>query len=211
MIDSGATSPAAGVSAAGMPTAGISLGGMLLGGWPPAGRSPAGVDTRIAGAGESRPDEGRQLHDQRPPPGSRGSPKACKHHETDAMPHVEIRGPAPLSGFHARFAPRSLREGETVTKAVGAFLAHDGRTLLLDLLVVEGYLRQSFFLVMTEREGGTMVRLLPRTSPEKTAGVKRAVAWAAAWLQAADPSCEVGTTNLAAFLASPFPPDSVIP
>lgn len=127
------------------------------------------------------------------------------------MPHVEVRGPVRLSGFHARFAPRSLREGETVTKAVGAFLAHDGRTLLLDLLIVEAFLRQSFFLVLTQREDGVMVRLLPRTSPEKTAGVKRAVAWAAAWLQAASPSATVGTTNLEAFLASPFPPDSVIP
>jgi hypothetical protein len=130
---------------------------------------------------------------------------------SNAMPHVEIRGPVRLSGFHARFAPRSLREGETVTKAVGAFLAHDGRTLLLDLLIVEGFLRQSFFLVLTEREDGAMVRLLPRTSPEKTAGVRRAVAWAATWLQAASPSFAVGTTNLEAFLASPFPPDSVVP
>ena len=129
---------------------------------------------------------------------------------SDAMPHVEVRGSIPLSDFHARFAPRSLREGETVTKAVGAFLAHDGRTVLLDLLIVEGFLRQSFFLVMTAREGGTMVRLLPRTSPEKTAGVKRAVAWAAAWLRAVSPSSAVGSTNLEAFLASPFPPDSVI-
>lgn len=127
------------------------------------------------------------------------------------MPHVEIRGPVRLSDFHAHFAPRSLREGETVTKAVGAFLAHDGRTLLLDLLVVEGFLRQSFFLVLTERDDAAMVRLLPRTSPEKTAGVRRAVVWVAAWLQATSPSAVVGTTNLEAFQVSPFPPDSVTP
>ena len=127
------------------------------------------------------------------------------------MPHVEIRGPVRLSDFQARFAPRSLREGETVTKTVGAFLAHDGRTLLLDVVIVEGFLRQSFFLVLTEREDGAMVRLWPRTAPEKTAGVKRAVAWAAAWLQAGLPSSTVGTTNLEAFQSPPFPPDSVIP
>ena len=127
------------------------------------------------------------------------------------MPHVEVRGPVHLPGFHARFVPRSLREGETVTKALGAFLAYDGRTLLVDLLIVEGFLRQSFFLVLTEREDGAMVRLLPRTSPEKTAGVRRAVAWMATWLQAASPSSVVGATNLEAFLDSPFPPDSVVP
>jgi hypothetical protein len=126
------------------------------------------------------------------------------------VPHVEVRGSVRLADFHARFAPRSLREGETVTKAGGAFLAHDGRTLLLDLLIVEGFLRQSFFLVLTERGGGAMVRLLPRTSPEKTAGVKRAVAWVAAWLRAVSPSSSIGTTNLEASLAAPFPPDSVI-
>ena len=127
------------------------------------------------------------------------------------MPHVEVRGPVRISGFHARFAPRTLREGDTVTKAMGAFLSHDGRSLLLDLLIVEGFLRQSFFLLLTEREDAVMVRLLPRTSPEKTAGVKRAVAWVATWLQAASPSCAVGTTNLEAFLAPAFPPDSVTP
>jgi hypothetical protein len=127
------------------------------------------------------------------------------------MPHVEVRGPVRLAEFHARFAPRSLREGETVTKALEVYLAHDSRTLLLDLLVVEGFLRQSFFIVMTERTDGAMVRLLPRTSPEKTAGVKRAVAWVAAWLLAASPSSVTGTTNLEGFLASAFPPDSVLP
>ncbi len=125
------------------------------------------------------------------------------------MPHVEIRGPVRLAEFHTRFSPRSLAEDKTVTKALGAYLSSDQRTLLLDLLVVEGFLRQSFFVAITTRDDGAMVRLLPRTSPEKTAGVKRAVAWVAAWLSATFPSCATGTTNLETFLAEPFPPDSV--
>lgn len=127
------------------------------------------------------------------------------------MPHVEILGPVRLEAFHARFAPRTLREDAIVTKAAAAFLAHDRRSLLLDLMVVEGFLRQSFFLVMTERDDGAMVRLLPRTSPEKTAGVKRAVVWAAAWLRAGVPEATVGATNLEEFLGRPFPVDSVVP
>jgi hypothetical protein len=127
------------------------------------------------------------------------------------MPHVEVRGPVRLAAFHARFAPRALREEATVTNALAAFLAHDHRVLLVDMTVVEGFLRQSFFLVLTERDDGVMVRLLPRTSPEKTAGVKRAVAWASAWLRAGTPDATVGTTNLQEFLARPFPADSVLP
>jgi hypothetical protein len=127
------------------------------------------------------------------------------------MPHVEILGPVRLSDFQARFRPRRLQEGETVTKALAAYLAHDGRTLLIDLVVVEGFLRQTFFLVATERDDGAMVRLLPKTSPEKTPGVKRAVAWAAAWLLASAPAAAVGTTNLADILERPFPADALFP
>jgi hypothetical protein len=126
------------------------------------------------------------------------------------MPHVEVRGPIRLAGFHARFTPRVLREGETVIKAVATFLSPDGRTLLLDMIVVEAFLRQSFFLLLTERDDGVMVRLLPRTSPEKTGGVKRAVAWTAVRLQAGFPSTTVGATNLGEFLTHPFPADSAI-
>jgi hypothetical protein len=127
------------------------------------------------------------------------------------MPHAEIRGPVSLVAFHAGFAPRAFREADTVTRAGEAFLSHDARSLLLEVTVVEGFLRQVFFLICTQRENGAMVRLLPRTSPEKTAGVKRSVAWVARWLQSATPSSSVGATNLADWLSPPFPEDAGLP
>ncbi len=124
------------------------------------------------------------------------------------MPHVELVGPRDLTGFHRRFQPRTLREGSTVIKASGCWLSHDGVSLLLECLTVEGYLRQGFFVMAAAHPGGIMVRLSPRTSPEKTDGVKRCVAWVALWLRAGLPEAGIGSTNLRSSLESPLPPEA---
>jgi hypothetical protein len=126
------------------------------------------------------------------------------------MPHVELLGSTCLSEFHARFRPGEVRIGDLVLKARSSFLAHDGRSLLLECLTVEGNLRQNFFVLLTARPKGIMVRLLPLTSPEKTAGAKWCVAWIALWLRSIGPGGEFGATNLVEELTLPFlspPPD----
>jgi len=75
----------------------------------------------------------------------------------------------------------------------------------VECLTVEGYLRQSFFVLVTSAAGGVMVRLLPRTSPEKTPGVKRCLVWVARWLAAQDPAARPGTSNLNDHLAIDLP------
>ena len=60
---------------------------------------------------------------------------------------------------------------------------------------------QDFFIQVTGRQGGAVVRLLPQTDPEKTDGVKRALAAVAAWIQGLAPDgCAYGSTNLGDFL-----------
>ena len=114
-----------------------------------------------------------------------------------------------LSEFHTRFRPRSIQTGEWILKAEESFLSSRGRSLLLECLTLEGYLRQSFFVLITLDEEGAMVRLLPRTSPEKTEGVKRCLAWIALWLQALGPGAVVGRTNLQDQLQLPLPPEAI--
>ena len=96
-------------------------------------------------------------------------------------------------------------------KATASFLAHDGRSLLVECLAVEGFLRQSFFVLMTSKPEGVMVRLYPRTSPEKTAGVKRCVAWLSLWMRKQIPAAVIGTTNLHEELSRPLPADALLP
>lgn len=122
------------------------------------------------------------------------------------MPHVEVRGGPPLRELQARFQPATVSWDGAVLKTLASYLSSDERTLLLDCLTVEGHLRQSFFAILTHRETGIMVRLLPRTSPEKTPGVKRLVAWVARTVRTGHAGAEFGATNLSDLLESEGPP-----
>jgi hypothetical protein len=127
------------------------------------------------------------------------------------MPHVELIGISDLTAFHSSFAPRAMEETGRILKANACYISSDQHTVLVECLVVEGYLRQSFFILITLRDGRVMVRLLPRTSPEKTLGVKRCVVWIARWLQNGLSPAMVGATNLADVLQEPFPSDFASP
>jgi len=127
------------------------------------------------------------------------------------LPHVLVAGAAGLEAFHAGFQPAGFTEGGVVHRVLAAYLCHDRRGVLLDCLVVEGHLRQGFFVLLTESPEGIMVRLLPRTSPQKTAGVKRLLVWIASRLRAGTPGAEFGRTNLAAQMQTPLPgPDDLL-
>lgn len=121
------------------------------------------------------------------------------------MPHVELLGPIDLVEFHRRFQPRAWNDLEAVTKVDACYLAHDGRSCLLECQVIEGYLRQVFFVLVSARPEGWMVRLYPRSTPEKTHAVRRCLAWVARWLGADLPRLEFGKTNLIAELGEPPP------
>lgn len=93
-------------------------------------------------------------------------------------------------------------------KLQAAFLDSLGRSLLVDALVVEGHLRQGFFLLVSVRDGSALVRIHPRSAPEKTAGVKRAVSWLGAWLLARSEGTTPGKTNLEPAALSEFPAEA---
>ena len=116
------------------------------------------------------------------------------------MPHCQIVGPVSLPEFHRDFRPRAVTSEGMILKAEECFLSSHGRVLMLECLVAEGYLRQGFFILVTADEEGAMVRLLPRTSPEKTEGVKRCLAFVARWLRDSSPGAAFGKTNLQAQL-----------
>jgi hypothetical protein len=123
------------------------------------------------------------------------------------MPHVELLGEIDLVGFHQRFGPRSWNDIEAVTKIEGCYLSHDGRSCLLECQVIEGYLKQVFFVLLSSRPDGLMVRLYPRSAPEKTHAVRRCLAWIARWLGEDLPRLEFGKTNLTVELGEPTPGD----
>jgi hypothetical protein len=118
---------------------------------------------------------------------------------------VVIEGPLDLSQAGREFRPIVQRDGNDILKVERLYLSTDGEEGLLDTLVVEAGHRQRFFIQVRLREGGgATVRLLPLTDPEKTDGVRRALARVAAWLRGLRPDRLVfGATNIGAFLEPP--------
>ncbi len=117
------------------------------------------------------------------------------------MPHVVLEGAVDLQRLCERFEPVLERWGDDLLKIQHLYMEQRGEEVLLDTLVVESGHRQRFFIQLTLREGSALLRLLPQTDPEKTDGVKRALARAAALAREhASGECRYGATNLSEFL-----------
>lgn len=114
------------------------------------------------------------------------------------MPHVVLLGKIdPRAAFEA-LEPLTARQGDTVLKTTGHYLSADARTLLLDALVIDPPDKQAFFVNVSTRDDGVVVRIHPTTEVERTDGVQRLLAHVAVALQRAILGVEVGETNLQA-------------
>ena len=118
------------------------------------------------------------------------------------MPHVILEGRVTVTEIALRHEPFVQREGDLLVKADRLYLDTRTRAALLETLVVDRGHTQKFFILLEERAGSLMVRLEPLTDPEKSAGVKRALALVAHRIRQAT-GCRFGSTNIAASLAAP--------
>lgn len=116
------------------------------------------------------------------------------------MPHLEILGRPDLRSLHAAFVPRMHRENTVVLRMEDAYLSPDAERMLVECLVVEGHLKQNLFVLAHTRPEGVMVRLSPRSAPEKTDGVKQLLVWIARWIATSTGDWKVGVTNLQEWL-----------
>lgn len=115
------------------------------------------------------------------------------------MPHILVQGSIALDDVARRHAPWSDRRGDLLVKFDRLYLETAGRAALVEALVVDRGHPQRFFVALQAREDGVMVRLEPLTDPEKTAGVKRALALVADRLRA-ESGGRYGATNIPEFL-----------
>jgi hypothetical protein len=118
------------------------------------------------------------------------------------VPHILVEGTLTLADVARRHTPSSERRGEVLVKFDRLYLDTGGRAALLEALVVDRGHPQRFFVQMAARDGGIMVRCEPLTDPEKTAGVKHALALAAHRLRL-EGGGRYGSTNIAEYLIPP--------
>ena len=113
------------------------------------------------------------------------------------MPHVLIRGPVDLAAGARDFEPLLLRRGADLLRADRIFVDGDGRTALIEALVLESRRKLPFYVKISAHDrGSTTVRLDPVTHVERREGVKHLVAQLAAELLARTPGASVERTNL---------------
>jgi hypothetical protein len=116
------------------------------------------------------------------------------------MPHVEIVGPGRVRDLAAHLKNFEVKQLPFVAKIQDTYLSADGARLLLDALLVEGYLRQSFFLLVKDEEGGVLIRCHPSSAVQKTEGVKTLIAMLGSQCLELCPGSRVGHTNLQGWL-----------
>ncbi|MBI4168756.1 MAG: hypothetical protein HY510_02320 [Acidobacteria bacterium] len=121
------------------------------------------------------------------------------------MPHVVLEGREARDGrlvideFAARFEPFVVREQDLLVKAERLYRERDGRAALVEVVVVERGFTQKFFIQLSPKDAGVTVRLEPLTDPEKTAGVRRAIALLAHRIVEVS-GCVYGRTNIQEYL-----------
>ena len=116
------------------------------------------------------------------------------------MPHIAIIGADRARDLAGALGSFAEERPPFVAKIQDTYLSQDGRRLLLEALVVEGYLRQNFFLLVRDEEEGVLIRCHPSSSVQKTDGVKTLIAMLARRCLELRPDSRMGRTNLQTWL-----------
>jgi len=112
------------------------------------------------------------------------------------MPHVQLSGACSIHRHWEAFEPRVRRDGDRIVRTIQAYLAHGDRSVLVEVNVVEGYLRQHMIAQISVKKGKTIVGLSHASRPEKSEGVRFCLGWLAAQLIEENPGVEGEADNL---------------
>ena len=110
------------------------------------------------------------------------------------MPHIVFNQRINLNDFLNEFNPIFQKE-PILIKIQTVFVDKDCLTALLPTVVISES-HQEFLIEISTRQEKTTIRLYPGTDPEKTDGVKTAMALLAKQIINSHPDYEVTKTNL---------------
>ena len=87
-----------------------------------------------------------------------------------------------------------------ILKVTDTYINSGQNKALVESLAIENNNNQSFFVELSQKKECLTVRLLPRTDPAKTPGVKMIMAVLAKQIKDSNPNINYGKTNLQDFL-----------
>ena len=114
------------------------------------------------------------------------------------MPHIVFEKRVNLTAFSQKFSPIFKRDS-TLIKIQTIFVDKDNFTALLPTVVIDEN-HQEFLIELSTRKDKTTIRLYPNTDPEKTDGVKIAMALLAKQIMNVYPDFKITKTNLSNYL-----------
>ena len=110
------------------------------------------------------------------------------------MPHIVFENRLDLNEFSHKFSPIFQRDVALI-KVQTIFVDKDNFTALLPTVVIDQN-HQEFLIELSTRKDKTTIRLYPNTDPEKTDGVKIAMALLAKQIMNTYPDFQITKTNL---------------
>ena len=117
------------------------------------------------------------------------------------MPHVVLKGKIVVTDVFRKLESFLVRSENGILRTTNAFIDRDGKSILVESLVIEGSKKTQFFTMISGREDGIVVRICPVVEVEKSHGVKKIIAETATQLLGKFAELSTGETNLSEFLA----------
>ena len=118
----------------------------------------------------------------------------------DTMPHVVLSGPADLASLFQDFQPHQWREGNVVFKLTEAWRSARQPNLLLESLIVEDGHDEWFYLELSPKSKGLVVKVALVREVDRNELLFRFLAGVVRWLQQRQPGLAVARHNLAGFM-----------
>jgi hypothetical protein len=120
--------------------------------------------------------------------------------EKVVVPHVVLNGKVAVETIFKELKPLFIRNESTILRTMEVYLERSKNALLVDSLAIENNKKTAFFVMMSGREDGFVIRLYPKIEVEKTEGVKKIISQLAKQLIMKFPELTVGETNLQDYL-----------
>lgn len=116
------------------------------------------------------------------------------------MPHVVLNGSISIEKIFQKLTPLLIRDSLNILRTQEVYLERKKNAILIDSLVIEHKLKSNFFLMITGRDDGLVIRLFPNVPVKKTNGVKKLLAEIAKQIMNNFPDLILGETNLKDYL-----------